>query len=566
VARRPFALFARCRFHDVVVDEQMVYAGKALELGSSNPAESDAEEKSARPWLVRALWTSPRHVAVQDSSGAVHHLEPGKDLTIDFGPLAVDLYLAERIPVRRAEPWSLRGSLAWLAVVVMTTVLTQQAMWLGENQCELAFNLLPGVGDLGAPVLLVVAPLAALVVALFVLVTSENTRKVLPVLGLPLLALSLPLGYRLLGLQWMGTGADALAQEFAYCVPPPPEPGGGHPMSAEYLARLLRNDLEGEDQGVIAEQVERPRAEKKVENNDLYMPAGGKGPVTRMGGAEETAPNPVRTMSQEDQVALPAEPEAEVKLAVENGPEISRPNPEDPLPVEPTEDKEGSQAAAEEHEGWGFPAWYDEEDERMDNFEIEMMLRAAKSRLRIDPNDAAALSILSYYQYLAQDYDAAKKTYDKFIELFPEDAAGYNNKALIYKRLGEYQKEESLYRVALGLSPNDVTALNNLGVNLAHQKRFEEALEVMRQLEVLDPGDPYAELHRAKIHAEMGNDEEALRYLDKALSGMEKLDTLHHIEFRQDIRLDPSFEKLRNSYRFRAILDQYYGKDSPLQE
>ena len=88
----------------------------------------------------------------------------------------------------------------------------------------------------------------------------------------------------------------------------------------------------------------------------------------------------------------------------------------------------------------------------------------------------------------------------------------------------------------------------------------------MRQLEVLDPGDPYADLHRAKIYAEMRDDERAYEYLEKALEGMKALDTLHHIEFRQDIRVDPSFARLRQSHRFRGILVRYYGKDSPLQE
>jgi tetratricopeptide (TPR) repeat protein len=280
----------------------------------------------------------------------------------------------------------------------------------------------------------------------------------------------------------------------------------------------------------------------------------------------------VRTLATDEQITVPAKSQ-ESELAADEGREIQDPSTVDDrdgaadgLDVPSEQASEGQEAPAEEQEGWGLQAWYDEEDAAMDQLEIELMLRAAKGRLRIDPDDPAALSILSYYQYLAQDYDSAKKTYDRFIELFPDDAAGYNNKALVYKRLGEYQKEESLYRVALSLSPNDVTAMNNLGVNLAHQKRFEEALAVMSELERIDPFDPYADLHRSKIHSEMGNDEEALRYLEKALEGMERLDTLHHIEFRQDIRLDPSFAHLRDTYRFRAILNHYYGKDSPLEE
>ena len=48
--------------------------------------------------------------------------------------------------------------------------------------------------------------------------------------------------------------------------------------------------------------------------------------------------------------------------------------------------------------------------------------------------------------------------------------------------------------------------------------------------------------------------------------GIYPLDTLHHIEFRQDIRIDPSFANLRGTARFKAVLTKYYGKDSPLTE
>ena len=119
--------------------------------------------------------------------------------------------------------------------------------------------------------------------------------------------------------------------------------------------------------------------------------------------------------------------------------------------------------------------------------------------------------------------------------------------------------------MALAYTPNDVTTLNNLAVCLAHQGRLEEALVILDQLETLDPGDPYAELHRAKVHAERDDKEQVYHYLRKALEGMSQLDTLHHIEFRQDIRLDPSFETMRRDPMFRAILVEYYGKETPLQ-
>jgi len=170
--------------------------------------------------------------------------------------------------------------------------------------------------------------------------------------------------------------------------------------------------------------------------------------------------------------------------------------------------------------------------------------------------------VVDYYQYLAQDYGSCRKTYERFIELNPDEAAGYNNLALVYKRTGEYGKEEGYYRLALALDEKDEHALNNLAVNLAHQGRFAEALEIMKELETLDPGDAYADLHRSKIYAAMGNEAEALRFLEMSLQGMAALDTLHHIEFRQDIRVDPAFNLIRETPAFDDLLAQYYGEDA----
>jgi tetratricopeptide (TPR) repeat protein len=260
-------------------------------------------------------------------------------------------------------------------------------------------------------------------------------------------------------------------------------------------------------------------------------------------------------------------------LTVENGTEVELESGEgdNDNPIVAESDSTGDAdefetPPAEENEGWGIPDWYDASDQALEDLEIRVMLEHSKRRLVIDPNDHDALAILSYYQYLAMDYGAAEGTYDRQIHLQPDDSSAYNNKALIYKRRGQYKVEEALYRQALALAPNDPTALNNLAVCLSHQGRHEEAMEVMRQLEALDPNDAYADLHRSKIYAEMGEQDQALEYLDRALKGMKELDTLHHIEFRQDIRVDPSFGRLRENYRFKAILVRYYDKDSPLME
>ncbi|NCG17951.1 MAG: tetratricopeptide repeat protein [Rhodobacterales bacterium] len=359
-----------------------------------------------------------------------------------------------------------------------------------------------------------------------------------------------------------------------FCPLPERDDGQDAFFTAEYLARLLKEDYAGDDEGVISRDFDREDIGK--DSKAIYMPAGHDGPTDKMGGAEETAPDPVRTPKVEDLVLPEKGDGSESPLFIDSeDSEVAIPAQEATEDDGKTdfgsdeasdEDPNIAEAPAEEEQGWGIQDWYDERDASIDDLEIELMVKAAKPQIRTAPDDPSALSVLSYYQYLGEQYDDALDTYDKYISLYPDRAEGYNNKALIYKRQGDFALEERLYRVALALSPNDVTAMNNLAVCLGHQGRFEEAHALMVALETLDKDEPYADLHRAKIYASQGEDALALQFLDKALMGMAKLDTLHHIEFRQDIRLDPSFAKLRSSREFRDILVRYYGDDTPLQD
>jgi len=338
---------------------------------------------------------------------------------------------------------------------------------------------------------------------------------------------------------------------------------GGFEPTPEYLARLLRGDHAGEAEGVIA-RLERPRpAGEPIDG--FYLPAGHAGPPSEAGGGRNVGdrvrignPDPAPGGAEP---APPVGPGGELDVVVPNLDAAQDGLADADLAAE-QDAGDRQPIAVEVTEGWGLSDWYDTQDAREDAKEIEQQLELARRILAIDPDDPNALMVRSYYEYLAMDYTAARRTYDRFRTLYPEDPAGWNNLALTYKREGDYVKEEELYRVALSLAPDDDHALVNLALCLGHQGRFEEAWAVLDKLEHLRPGDPYADLHRAKVSASQGKREQAYRYLQRSLASMRKLDTLHNIEFRQDIRLDPSFETMREEERFRKLLLRYYG-DQP---
>ena len=333
--------------------------------------------------------------------------------------------------------------------------------------------------------------------------------------------------------------------------------------TAELIARLLAEDHAGEDVGVLTQEVETA----VTEESPLFLPTGHAGPLTRTGGAERTGPAHTRGEPDGGEGAV-SEPQVEASAGRQEEADPTWETVEDGLPLpladevaQRATDEPGTPEPRSPEEGWGFSDWYEGAHAQREASEIRGRIRFARELLAIDPDSDWALQTLAYYQYLSQDYSSTLETYQRFIGLYPDDPSGYNNIALVYKRIGDYSTEEAYYRRALALESLDVHALNNLAVNLSHQKRFDEALSIMEVLAVLDPGEPYAELHRAKIYAEMGKVRRAYSHLERALSGMAKLDTLHHIEFRQDIRVDPSFRSLRKQRRFSRLLKRYYGDE-----
>lgn len=339
-------------------------------------------------------------------------------------------------------------------------------------------------------------------------------------------------------------------------APPAPEP------SIEYLTRLLRGDTAGESTGVVAIREHKVTSETKIDS--YYLPAGSTGPITEPGGGRRVGKQPrsadPRPQKGEDAAIAVQEFGSTEKLEPQEAP----PAPDIDELADPLATPEGVQEAQpesiEKKQGFGLTDWYDTEDARKEEQEVRDTIRAADQLLKLDPDNIYGLSVKSYYQYLAMDLTGAEATYDRMLQLDGTSGATWNNLALVYKRKGEWQKEEELYATSLMMEPNQPNTYINLALCYAHQGRFAEALAAMQRVEDDLPDDPYADLHRAKIYALMGKEEESYRFLRKSLTAMRKLDTLHNIEYQQDIRVDPAFEKMREAPRFKRLLTKYYGK------
>lgn len=520
-----FAAHVTASLFDQVVAETSARFGQNLVLGGTDAL--GIPRPAGSPHMARLKWLGSDKLKVIDARGEAHIVSADRPIVLTEGPITVEVRLVRRFRLRRMP------ALAHLATGAMSTMLL--TILIGS------FALVPATVDAARDTwcetwLGEVAP-------------PNNIPGVRSIIACP-------------------GGGGAVGS------------GGGSELSdnlyeddlwAEYLERILKKEFDGDADGVVALRGDRQYGEQ--ERHDVYMPAGDSNDSGPMGGAKEVGARPIRTES----LQKPKQEKKKKPQPLAANPDVGTPvdmplldpdefddETEDVAEVESDDEVDAIEERTEDREGWGVKDWYDQEAKERDTLENDIMQGYAKRILKIDPNDPEALAVLAYYQYLDEDLDGAEETYDKYIENNPDDAAGYNNKALVFKRRGDYETEEHLYRVALSLHPNDYTAMNNLAVNLGHQKRFDEALAIFDTLAQMQPDEPYTDLHRCKVYAEMGKDDMALQYLEKALAGMKVLGTQHAIEFRQDIRVDPSLERLRKTDAFRQLLWKYYGEDTPL--
>jgi tetratricopeptide (TPR) repeat protein len=101
-----------------------------------------------------------------------------------------------------------------------------------------------------------------------------------------------------------------------------------------------------------------------------------------------------------------------------------------------------------------------------------------------------------YYNYITGEMDKATETLKTWARLYPEDFIPHNNLSLNYQVLG-YQEEalkEGLE--AMRLSPNNISAIQNVVGSFLSLGRIDEAEQASKAMEKLNPDS--VDVHRAK--------------------------------------------------------------------
>jgi tetratricopeptide (TPR) repeat protein len=185
---------------------------------------------------------------------------------------------------------------------------------------------------------------------------------------------------------------------------------------------------------------------------------------------------------------------------------------------------------------------------------LEEAVLAYEKSLQVRPNYRAYTNLGTVY-LLFRRFREAVSSYERAIE-FPEaNFAAYGSLGTAYFWSPDYDEDEvseafrkaaALCREELERAPNDSAAWIWLAFDLAMLDRREESLAALDKALSLNPDDPHYFYFAARIHDILGERDEVLDWLERAVKGGYP---------RTEIRLSVEFDDLRGESRFQKLLE-----------
>ena len=131
---------------------------------------------------------------------------------------------------------------------------------------------------------------------------------------------------------------------------------------------------------------------------------------------------------------------------------------------------------------------------------------------------------------LAHRYEDALAVFNTALEIVPGNSDLLYARALVAERLGRIDQLEADLKVILKTEPDNAHALNALGFTLADQtERYEEALAYIKRAIEIMPDDPAIIDSLGWVQYRLGNYDEAIRLLRKALSRFDDPEIAAHL-------------------------------------
>ncbi|WP_421773358.1 TPR end-of-group domain-containing protein [Gracilimonas sp.] len=180
---------------------------------------------------------------------------------------------------------------------------------------------------------------------------------------------------------------------------------------------------------------------------------------------------------------------------------------------------------------------------------FDKMLQQAEAAAKIDPLSLPALLELGRSHWVVGNYEKALNCFNEALDLDPLFRAALEGKALVYMSQKKYDKALRAAKKYIDLIDSKYKGGSQLACIYAlmgDKKRTEESIELIKKREKDQPHQNLT-LDYAMVYAALGDNDQAFKYLDKALK--KKLGALLLIQtlpLIQNLKGDPRFKELVN--------------------
>jgi len=162
--------------------------------------------------------------------------------------------------------------------------------------------------------------------------------------------------------------------------------------------------------------------------------------------------------------------------------------------------------------------------------------------LKTDERNGLAWHVLAICREKGGHLAHALTAYEAALKLSPEDANIAHDLGRLAQRLGHLEIAEKLLLKFLAAEPGHVEGTNNLACVMRDQKRYDEAIDTLRNLIQIEPTEPTLWNTLGTVLSDQGQVQQSMTFFDEAL------------------RIDPGFAKARyNRANARQPLGDHEG-------
>jgi tetratricopeptide (TPR) repeat protein len=166
---------------------------------------------------------------------------------------------------------------------------------------------------------------------------------------------------------------------------------------------------------------------------------------------------------------------------------------------------------------------------------------------RLEESRPLTTGYMSLYYFFLRQYDRAEQEVQKSLDTNSNNGPTHVRLGLIYEQKGMYKEAISEFQKAVKLSNNGFQSLGMLAHCYAVSGRRDEAKKILADIAKLSNQDFFwANYVIAAIYAGLGENEEAIRYLERAYD--------EHSLSPAWFRFDPRLDKLRLEPHFQEFV------------